>query len=497
MMNSFLIIISIFAIFAFGIVVAFLGNSKKMILRVPLLSSIFASIMSLILGIKLYENGAYLSFNSNIIVDSLGFLHIILINFIFTCTAFYSLDYFHNHNNDHKSLIYLRRYAALWQGFQAMLLLVVLSNNIGLTWIALEATTIVSSFLILSYHDSLSVEAMWKYILICSVGIALAFLGTVLVIAAAHSLPEHNSVYTFTELQKYAPKLDSSLMLFAFIFIIVGFGTKAGLAPMHTWLPDAHSQAPTPVSAVFSGVMLNCALFVIMRYMPIMNSLKMSGYQVQSILFFFGITSLLIGVIFIPIQHDLKRLLAYCSIEHIGIIVIGLGLGGFGTVVALLHTINHSFSKMLAFFSAGSLINHYKTRTMDKICGTFKVMPIWSFAFLMSMLALLGVAPLSVFTSELFLAKAAFISKHYIILAVFMFGVLAIFIPMFKFLLNIVYGKPGADIKRDNQVSIWNIGIMLICIGEFIIFGLWLPQPLMSFLNKAAAIIEHGNNFIK
>ncbi len=219
-------------------------------------------------------------------------------------------------------------------------------------------------------------------------------------------------------------------------FIVAGFGTKAGLAPMHTWLPDAHSQSPTPVSAVFSSVMLNAALFVIMRYLSAADAAYGGSMEAHSILLLLGFLSLLFAAVFIPVQTDVKRLLAYCSIEHIGIIAIGLGLGGAGVFAALFHTVNHSISKMTAFFSAGSIINNYGTRDIKKIKGVIKTMPLTGVAFLISMFVLMGLAPFSLFFSEFLIVKEAFDQGRFVLFGLFLTGALAVFISLLKYSLD-------------------------------------------------------------
>ena len=493
MMSPVLILILIALAFVSGGAAIFRFKSHKAIMAVPICTSLIVSVLSGFWGLKLYNDGAFLFFYGQMIIDSLAIFHIMLVNLLFTASSAYMIDYFKKINTyDKKTMASRRRYIALWLAFHALLLLVLVSNNIGLIWIALESTTIVSSFLILSEKNSLSIEAMWKYLLVCSIGIALAFIGTVLVIATAHALPSNDAVYTFSELQQNASELDPALLLFAFIFIVVGFGTKAGLAPMHTWLPDAHSQAPTPVSTLFSGVMLNCALFAIMRYLPIVDAAGGSGYA-HALMLFFGFTSITVAAVFIPIQRDLKRLLAYCSVEHLGIIVLCIGLGGFGSVIALFHTLNHSLAKMLAFFSAGSIINHYGSRELKHITGVIKRMPFWGLAFLVSMFVLIGIAPSSIFLSEFMLVQTAFTNGNYITLVFFLFGALVIFVPMLKFTIDVAYGKVDDTVgDAPKKVSLLNKIIIVGCFLEFIIFGLWLPEPLMHFLKSAASIIEHG-----
>ena len=493
MMTPSAIFIIMFAIFAAGALYSYSAPRRRTVIAIPAFSSLAATLLSIIWAVDLYRNGSFTFIHGTFLIDTLSIFHVFLVNIMFTAASSYLYDYFINEKEDDIPTHYLHQFTALWQVFQAMLLLVVLSNNIGLTWIALELTTLVSAFLIYSDHDSLSIEAMWKYLLVCSVGIALGFIGTIFVISAAHALPSGDTIYTFTELQTHASALNGSLMLFAFIFLVIGYGTKAGFAPMHTWLPDAHSQAPSPVSAVFSGVMLNCALFVIMRYLPIVKAADNGSLHANMILLFFGCTSLIVAVVFTPIQKDIKRLLAYCSVEHLGLIAIGLGVGGVGIFAALLHTMNHSFAKVLAFFSAGALIKKYKTRNMDDIRGVLKSYPVWGTAFLFAMFALIGIAPSSLFLSEFLLVKGAFSSGHFVVLGIILAGLIIIFASILKYVLDMVYGKNNSEAKASKEkISLFNRVVIFLFIAELIVFGLWLPEPLRQFIQSAAHIIQKG-----
>jgi len=323
------------------------------------------------------------------------------------------------------------------------------------------------------------------------VGIVFGFMGTILaVVAAKNSVTE--PLFLFTQLIEHSNLINPKIMLLAFIFIIVGFGTKSGLAPMHTWLPDAHSQAPTPVSAVFSGVMLNVALFGIMRYLPVTELSMGNDGQAQSILLIFGFLSILIAVIFIPIQHDIKRLLAYCSVEHMGVIAIGLGLGGLGTLAALFHITNHSLSKVLAFFSAGHISEEYETRDMRKIKAAVKNIPVWGNTFFVAMLVLIGVAPFSVFLSELLILKEAFFSGRYIVVTFFLFGTFAVFISLLKHILDVSFGINTKSISVLNKSGYLDKIIILSCMFLLLILGLWIPVPFGNLLKNAALIIKNG-----
>jgi hydrogenase-4 component F len=481
-----------FCFLALGIVTSTLLRNQVWIIRIPVISSLLTLIASVFLALCFFDWGVFGMFGNNFLVDSLSLYHTFLVNTIFFISSIYATSYFRRRlERAEMTLGYTRRFVMLWQTFQAMLLLVLLSNNIGFMWIALEATTLVSAFLIISDSDALSIEALWKYLLICSVGIVFAFMGTILTVAAARKMQASNAGYLFSQLIEHPELIDPRLMLFAFIFIAVGFGTKAGLSPMHTWLPDAHSQAPTPVSAVFSGVMLNCALFCIMRYLPIAEAAMGHDGQAHSILLLFGFMSLIFSAVFIPIQHDMKRFLAYCSVEHMGIIAIGLGIGGLGTFAALLHITNHSLSKVLAFFSAGHIGEAYGTRDMRRITAAVRRLPWWGGAFFVSILILIGVAPFSVFMSEFLIVKEAFFSGRYVVFCLFLFSALAVFISALRHILGVSFGQEQAD-KVVKKVRFVEKGIIILFITVLLFLGLWIPSPFAEFLRNAASIIENG-----
>ncbi|NLG15865.1 MAG: hydrogenase 4 subunit F [Fibrobacter sp.] len=485
-------VVLIYAFFAGGTASCFRSKNPAKLLLVPVISSSAVFLGGIAFLIETRPENTVLLFGGTLIIDSLSLLHILLVNTIFLITSIYTTGYFREKIKcGALKASYAKRFSILWQTFQAVLLLVLLSNNIGLMWISLEATTIVSAFLIISDAE-LSIEATWKYLLICSVGIVFAFFGTMLTVAAARGMQSSEGVYLFSYLSANADEIDPRLMLLAFILVVVGFGTKAGLSPMHTWLPDAHSQAPTPVSAVFSGVMLNCALFCIMRYLPITEAALDFDGQARSIVLLCGFMSLIFAAVFIPIQSDVKRMLAYCSVEHIGIIAIGLGLGGLGIFAALLHTVGHSLSKVLAFFSAGSIADHFGTREMKDIqCASHKV-PLWGNTFFLSCLVLMGVAPSAVFMSEFLLAKELFFTGKYIILAFFLLGTLAVFFSMLRYTMLISFGKGPKEQGVESRGRRVDTVIVITCLLLLLFLGLWIPAPLSNFLKDAVSIIEKG-----
>jgi hydrogenase-4 component F len=491
-----MIIILLFSIlisFGLGILFTVGKYDQKQLMKIPAFTALAVFVLFLPIEIKVLQTGPIGLISNNLLFDALAIYHIFLVNIIFLATSIYSVGYFRKHAEKHGeySISFVRRYTILWQLFHLLLLVVLMSNNIGLMWVALEATTLISAFLIIQPSNPLSIEAMWKYLIVCSVGIAFGFMGTILTVAACdNSITE--PIFLFTQLVEHVDLINPKLMLLAFIFIVVGFGTKSGLSPMHTWLPDAHSQAPTPVSAVFSGVMLNCAFFGIMRYMPITELAMGNEGHARSILLALGIISVIFAVIFIPMQHDVKRLLAYCSVEHIGIIAIGLGLGGIGTFAALLHIINHSFSKVLAFFSAGYISEEYGTRDMRKIKAAVQHMPVWGTTFFTAMLILVGVAPFAIFFSEFLIMKEAFFSGRYVIIAFFMIATIAIFISILKLVLNVSFG-----INSDTKIQKEKVGHLIksIIIAMFfvlLLLGLWIPSPFSDFLKTATDIVQNG-----
>jgi hydrogenase-4 component F len=488
-----IVVIAIFTVFAVGAGSCLLVPNPSHLLKIPVFSSLAAFLLAIPIALRLYQEGTFLVFAPTLVVDPLSIYHLFLVDFVFLISSIYGTGYFRAAIESRRiSRRFVARYCMLWQAFQAILLLVLLSNNIGVMWVALEATTLVSAFLILSEHDTLSIEAMWKYLLICSVGIVFAFIGTALTVAAARDMQGSLSPVLFTELTRHPELINPRLMLFAFLFIVVGYGTKAGLSPMHTWLPDAHSQAPTPVSAVFSGVMLNCALFCIMRYLPVTEGALGKSGEAYSILLLFGFLSLIFAAVFIPIQHDVKRFLAYSGVEHMGIIAIGLGLGGFGIFAAMLHTLNHSLSKVLAFFSAGQISEQFGTRDMGRMGAAARQSPLWGGSFFVSILVLIGVAPFAIFMSEFLILKEAFFQGRYVIVGLFLFAALAVFVSALKHAMDVSFGESKSTGGPRPKVRPIDCAIVGTCLVVLLLLGVWIPTPFNALLIKVSSAIQTG-----
>ncbi|GAA4470761.1 proton-conducting transporter transmembrane domain-containing protein [Phytohabitans houttuyneae] len=300
-----------------------------------------------------------------------------------------------------------RRYLILVQLFLAAMSLAVLADNLGLLWVAVEATTIVTAFLVGHRRSRASVEAAWKYVVLCSIGIAVAFLGTVCVYAAAVAAGGHGAAaLDWTYLTGHAAGLDADLIRLATGLVLVGFGTKAGLAPMHAWLPDAHSQAPAPVSALMSGVLLSVAFYAIWRYKAITDSVIGPGYT-RTLLLVAALASIAAAALLLISQRDYKRMLAYSSIEHMGLVALGTATGSRLAITAVLvHVLGHGLSKAVAFCGAGQLLRLSGSSRIAAVRGLSARRPALAVVFGLALLALLGLPPFSLFASELGIARA-------------------------------------------------------------------------------------------
>jgi hydrogenase-4 component F len=412
---------------------------------------------------------------------------------VYASSSFYARGYFEAEIREGRFPLPLaRRFGALWWGALAAMTLTLISNNLGIMWVGIEATTLMTAFLICIHVTPASLEAMWKYLLICSVGVAFAFLGTLLVAASARGVPlPSTDVLLWTTLRDIAPRLDPTMLKAGFLFLLVGYGTKAGLAPMHSWLPDAHSQAPAPVSALFSGFLLNAALYCLMRYVPILDGGAGLGGWCQKYLVLLGSLSILVAAVFILFQRDVKRLLAYSSVEHMGLIVLGVGLGGAGVFAALFHAFNHSLGKSLAFFSAGRLGKIYGTHEMSRMVRVVRASPSWGLGLVGSLMALIGVAPFSVFLSEFLLMKAAVDMQSYGILGVFLAGCGIVFVGALRHAVGMAWGgdAPRAVAPKGSAMEAAIVFGLLACL---LVLGLWMPDGFREVLIRAARVVGGG-----
>ncbi len=417
-------------------------------------------------SVKAYYNFIYL--------DSLSVFFIFVITVVAFAAALYSIGYI---NRDVASGAISERkskvYYLLFNLFCFSMLLVPALNNLGMLWVAIEMTTLVSAFLVGFYNTKKSVEAAWKYIIICSVGIILALLGTILfsyAMAASGAVKSLN----WSDMVIAAGKMDKNIIKIAFIFILAGYGTKAGLAPMHTWLPDAHSQAVTPVSALLSGVLLKTSIYAILRFgIIVINGV---GFQYfGNLMLLLGSVSLVISCGFILVQKDLKRLLAYSSIEHIGIISIGFGLGtSLGACGALFHILNHAIAKSLMFFGAGNIVSAYKRHNMRDIRGVMAAMPFTGIIVFAGVFALTGFPPLAIFFSEIMIVMAAFMKGAYPVAGLLLLSLAVIFGAFIHYFGKMLFGNPPEDVMRRGE-SLSSKAALIFLFALICALGILLP----------------------
>lgn len=424
-------------------------------------------------------------------LDALSAYHLLVLMIVYALSSFYAVNYFAaDIRSGEFTPAMAQRYGTLWLASLATMIVVLIADNIGIMWVGMETTTLVTAFLVSIYPKRTAIEAMWKYLIICSVGIAFAFIGTLLVAASTSGIADAagSRFFSWTSLRGVAGQLNPQLIKIGFLFSVVGYGTKAGLAPTHSWLPDAHSQCPTPVSAMFSGFMLNAALYCIIRHAALTNLVLGTAFFTQTVLVVFGLLSIIIAAAFILSQHDLKRLLAYHSVEHLGIIALGLGLGPVGAFAALFHTLNHSVCKALSFFSAGRLGQIYGTHDMRRISGALHVSPVWGAGLLFSLLALIGVAPFAIFISELLIVKAAIAGHAFWSLFIFIAGSSIIFVGALQHAIPMAWGKPPSLVEKPPVIKTIEVAIVFGSLAVLLFLGVWMPNGFRDVLSNAARI---------
>jgi hydrogenase-4 component F len=425
-------------------------------------------------------------------VDDLGLVFLLLLVFLTLAVSIYTVGWLRQAvavgNMKAESL---RSYFALVHAFVATMVVTILADNLGVLWIAMEGTTITSAVLVGYHGHHHGLEAAWKYIIVTTIGISFGLFGTVLVYAAAaaaQGAAAGAGAMSWSEIMKVAPALDPGIVRIGFIFVMVGYGTKAGLAPMHLWLPDAHSQAPTPVSALLSGVLIKCALLGIIRFQTIAAAACGPDFPAQ-VLVVFGLTSVVVATPFILTQHDLKRLLGYHSVEHVGIVALGLGFGGrVGTYGALLHVVNHGITKALAFFAAGKAIARYGSRDMQVIRGLLGVAPIGATLLVLAALSLAGVPPFSIFVSELLVLRAGIGDGHWLAIAIFLAMVVVIFAGLLHHVGAMAFGEPPAAASR--QPEAWSpLLAMLLLAAIMVLLGVTIPASFDAIVRGATEIV--------
>jgi hydrogenase-4 component F len=381
-----------------------------------------------------------------------------------------------------------RRFRILGNLFAFTMLVAVTTDNVGVMWVAIEATTITSALLVPLHASRGSVEASWKYILIGSVGIALAFAGTVLAYFDFVTVAgRETSALNWTVLRSAAPMLHAEVLQLAFVFILIGYGTKAGLAPMHTWLPDAHSEAPAALSAMMSGVLLAVAVYAVVRWQAVVRAAVGPGVA-EDLVALLGLLSLAIGALSLVGQTSYKRLLAYSSIEHTGLICVGLSLGPLGVFAAMLHLLNHSVAKSMMFLLAGRVLHRYRTADIAGVSGLLRVMPGTGGLFAAGMLAVIGLPPFGMFISEFALVRAGFAAGRPAVIGLVLALLAVGFVAVIAQLNRMLYGPVPADVTVGED-SRWALLPLAGCAAVLVVLGLTVPAPVDDLLARIAGIV--------
>jgi len=457
--------------------------------------------LSLTLGLCLAIASRFLAgdipsaFDEALRVDGLSALVLVLCGFVGLLSATYGIGYLRR--NEARGLVTPRmrlEFAVLTPLYVFAMLLVVVSNNLGILWIAVELTTLASVFFVAFHNRDTSLEAAWKFLMLGSLGLGFALLGTVLLFASAQgALGEDLSALNWTRFMEQAPQLHPFTLRLGVVFALIGYGTKAGLAPMHTWKPDAYREAPSPAVVMMAVGMLNGALYCLLR-VHLISTAALGPEFSGGLLLTLGLLSVLVAMPFILIQWDLKRLLAYSSIEHVGIMAVGVGLGGEAAVFgALLHMTYHTFAKPVAFFSAGTLAQVHGSSDFDAIGpGTLGRAPMASALLLVAAMFVTGSPPFSLFFSEMMILRAGFLGSHTTATAVFLAALVILFCGFAYQIGRLVLGPQSnrrATLPAPETFD-FGMGVALVAALIAIASTFYLPAPLLELIRAAARVVS-------
>ena len=425
-----------------------------------------------------------------VVLDLPGAWVLLCTAIVYGLASIYAVGYMRMLGEDQR----LWAFYALFSGFALSILLSAVMNNAGLYWIAIELTTLVSTFLVGFERAPESIEAAWKYIILVSAGISLALLGTVLFYWSGSFVLGPTYDMTWDALRKAAPHMNSALVALSFLLVLVGYGTKVGLAPMHSWLPDAHSESPAPISAMLSGALLNGAMLGIVRFLPVADASQI-GALARPALVGFGVVSLLVGALFIVRQDGIKRLMAYSSVEHMGVVALGFGFGGpFGIAGALYHMLNHSLNKSLMFFGAGNVMRSFGSKQIADIRGVWARQPVHGALWLAGAAAITGAPPFGLFLSEIVILRAGFDRGFDWAVYAMLVLLIVIFIGFLNHFREMYFGADsGADTVAADTAPValsgWCVAPMWLALTPLFVFGIWWPTGMWNhFIAVAHAL---------
>ena len=424
--------------------------------------------------------------NSYLLVDDFNIYLIVLNTFVAFTTSVFSASYIaHELESGRLTPVYLRFYHAMYQVLLFAMNLALLANNIGLLWVSVELATLTTVLMVGIYRTHQALEAAWKYFILGSVGIALALFGTIIVYLAAQPvLGEGLPAMAWDGLLANAAEFDPALLNLAFIFLLLGYGTKVGLAPLHAWLPDAHAEGPTPISAVLSGLLLNVALYALLRFKMLLAA-NPGALAPGPLMVGMGLVSLLFAALMLYRRRDIKRLFAYSSIEHMGIITFAFGMGGpLANFAGLLHMTLHSLTKSAIFFAVGHIAQAKGTQKLAQIRGLTVTHPALGWSLVAGVAAIAGLPPFGIFTSEFLLVTNTFGREPWLALPLIL-GLLLAFGALWLRLQGVVFGEPLGS-TQPVQASYLPLFAHLLLV---LIAGVFLPGPLVSWFQNVAALL--------
>ncbi len=452
--------------------------------RLPaVLNTLFCGVTllaTLMLYVQRPAGGVYLA------VDDLNTVFLVINTLVGFTTSIFSAGYLaHEIESGRLTHKYLRFYHAMYQLLMGAMNLALLANNIGLMWVAVEVSTLTTVSMVGIYRTHAALEAAWKYFILGSVGIALALFGTILVYLAAQShLGEGLPAMAWDRLVANSATFDPALLNLAFVFLLLGYGTKVGLAPMHAWLPDAHAEGPTPISAVLSGLLLNVALFALLRFKLIMSG-NPGVLSPGPLMVTLGLVSLIFAGFMIYRRRDIKRMFAYSSIEHMGIITFAFGLGGpLANFAGLLHMAMHSLTKSAIFFGVGYVTQLEGTQRIADIRGLTRSQPLLGWLLLISVVAIVGLPPFGVFTSEFLIVTSSFARSPWLAVPL-AFGLLVAFAAIMLRTHGLVFGETD----KRHTLSAFRLAPMILHLTLVLIAGLFLPETIVLWFRNVAALL--------
>ncbi|HML80505.1 MAG TPA: hydrogenase 4 subunit F [Thiomonas arsenitoxydans] len=454
---------------------------------VNLAFSIATFVAACVLTARVIFQGPMLVFAEQFFIDPFNVFLVTLTAFVGMTTAAFSRPYMRiEQDRGRLTAARLRLYHSMYQAFMFTMLLALTTNNLGLLWVAMEAATLTTVLLVSLYRTKASLEAAWKYFILCGVGIALALFGTVLLYFAAERVLGHAGMNAllWTQLDAVKGRLEPGIIGIAFVFLLVGYGTKVGLAPLHSWLPDAHAEGPTPVSAVLSGLLLNVALYAVMRSKVLVEGSLHAAWPGQ-MLMAFGLFSVLVGAFLLWRQKDVKRMFAYSSIEHMGIITFAFGMGGpLANFAALLHMTGHALTQSAIFYTTGHASQKAHSQRIDDIQGLREQSPALGWGLMIGVLAIAGMPPFSVFASEFLILTTAMQQQPWAT-PILLLGLGVAFGALFLRGQGMVFGR--SNLRELSHAP--NMVPVFVHLALVLLLGLWMPQFLVSWWHTAAAMI--------